>query len=124
MLERRRTVGRTALRSRSTLPPILEKLGLGVEGIGKCRSTSPEVQTLGMFELSSPAARPPLSLTPACTETKLHPQLHHRSAATAFVLWRLGYGLDVGMLLQGLPQRFAEDAHAAAVDYADAWQAG
>lgn len=35
-----------------------------------------------------------------------------------------GYGFDVGMLLEGLAQGFAEDAHAAAVDDADARESG
>ena len=54
----------------------------------------------------------------------LHPQLHHGRPTAALILRRLGYRLHVRMLLQGLPQRFAEDAHAAAVDYADARQSG
>src|ERR1017187_4882281 len=44
----------------------------------------------------------------------LHPQLHHRSPATALILRGLGDRLHVRMLLQRLPQRFAEDAHTAA----------
>jgi len=39
----------------------------------------------------------------------------------ACVLRGLGYGLYVGMFLQHLTKGFAQDAHAAAVDHADAW---
>ena len=51
---------------------------------------------------------------------ELNPQLHHGRAATAFVLGRLGYGNHVRMFLQVLAQGLAEDAHAAAVNDADA----
>src|SRR5271165_6555410 len=54
----------------------------------------------------------------------LHPQLYYGGAGAAFVLRGFGYGFYVGMLLQQLAEGFAEDAHAAAVDYADAFQAG
>src|SRR5580692_12377703 len=54
----------------------------------------------------------------------LHPQLHHGRPTAALFLRRLGYRLHVRMLLQRLPQRFAEDAHAAAVDHAHPRQAG
>src|SRR5580698_2480983 len=46
----------------------------------------------------------------------LHPQLHHGRPTAALILRRLGHRLHVGMLLQRLPQRFAEDAHATAMD--------
>ena len=53
-----------------------------------------------------------------------HSQLHHGRSAAAFVLWWFGYRLYVRVLLQGLAQGFAEDAHAAAVDNAHAGQSG
>src|SRR5579872_1685302 len=56
--------------------------------------------------------------------TKSDPQVHHCSSAATLVLGRLGHGLDMRMLLQGLTEGFAEDAHTAAVDYADAGQSG
>ena len=54
----------------------------------------------------------------------LDTKLYYCGAGAAFVLGGLGYGFYVGMLLQQLAQGFAEDAHAAAVDYADAGQSG
>jgi hypothetical protein len=53
-----------------------------------------------------------------------HSQFDYCGAGAAFVLWRLGYGFYVGVLLQELAEGLAEDAHAAAVDYADAREAG
>src|SRR5215472_14016772 len=52
------------------------------------------------------------------------PQLHHRGSAAAFVLRRFGDRGDVGVLLEHLPQGLAQDAHAAAVDDADARESG
>jgi len=54
----------------------------------------------------------------------LNAEFHDRRTAAAFILRRLGDGGDVRMLLQHLAQGFAQDAHAAAVDDADAWQSG
>jgi len=54
----------------------------------------------------------------------LDAQLYYCGTGAAFVLWGFGYGFYVGVLLQKLAEGFAEDAHAAAVDYADAGQAG
>src|SRR5580658_6915837 len=54
----------------------------------------------------------------------LHAKLYYCGAGAAFVLWGLGDRLYVGELLQELAEGFAEDAHAAAVDYADGGQAG
>lgn len=51
-------------------------------------------------------------------------QFHHRGATAALVLRRLGHGADVGMLLQGLAQSLAEDAHTTSVHYANPGQAG
>src|SRR5579872_711574 len=56
--------------------------------------------------------------------TKSDPQVHHCGSAATLLLRRLGHRLHVRMLLQGLTQGFAEDAHAAAVDYADSGQSG
>ena len=53
-----------------------------------------------------------------------YPQLYHRSPAATLILRRLGYRLHVRMLLQRLPQGFAQDAHAAAMDHTDSRQAG
>ena len=54
----------------------------------------------------------------------LYPQLHHRCAASAFILRGLSHRFNMRMRLQGLAQGFAEDTHAAAVDDADTRQAG
>src|SRR5439155_26044783 len=55
---------------------------------------------------------------------KLQSQLHYRRSRTAFVLRRFGDRIHVRMLLQELAQRFAQDAHAAAVDNAHPRQSG
>ena len=51
-------------------------------------------------------------------------QLDYRCAASAFVLRGLGHGDYVRVLLQELAEGFAEDAHAAAVNDADARESG
>src|SRR5437899_5066939 len=55
---------------------------------------------------------------------KLQSQLHYRRPRSALVLRRLGDRLNMWMLLQELAQRFAQDAHAAAVNYAHARHSG
>src|SRR2546422_2935728 len=60
--------------------------------------------------------------SPACEV--LHPQLHHRSPAPTFVLRRLRHRRYVGVFLQILPQRLAQNPHAAAVDDAYFWHPG
>src|SRR5438876_12094493 len=55
---------------------------------------------------------------------KLQSQLHYRRPRSALVLRRLGDRLNMWMLLQELAQRFAQDAHAAAVDNAHPRQSG
>ena len=72
---------------------------------------------------STSESRPSDDSPPLCM-TNLNPQLHYRCPAAALILRRLGYRLHVRMLLQGLAQGFAQDAHAAAVDYAYARQSG
>src|SRR6266404_3832341 len=52
--------------------------------------------------------------SPACEV--LHPQLHHRSPTPTLILRRLRHRRYVGVLLQVLAQRLAQDPHAAAVD--------
>ena len=56
--------------------------------------------------------------------TTLHPQLHHRGSAPAFILRRFGYRFHMRVILQILPQRLPQDSHAAAVHYAHSRQAG
>ena len=51
-------------------------------------------------------------------------QLHHSRSAAAFIVWRLCHCGYVRVLLEHLAEGFAEDAHAAAVDDADAREAG
>jgi hypothetical protein len=47
-------------------------------------------------------------------------EFDHRGPASAFVLWGLGNRGDMRMLLEVLAEGFAENAHAAAMDDADA----
>src|SRR5437879_7077895 len=54
----------------------------------------------------------------------LDAQLDERRPAAAFVLRGLGHQRYVRVLLQHLAESFAEDAHTAAMDYADAGQPG
>ena len=54
----------------------------------------------------------------------LNIQFHQRCATPTLVLRSFRHCRHVGMLLEGLAEGFAEDAHAAAVDYADAGEAG
>src|SRR5260370_37585937 len=52
------------------------------------------------------------------------PQLHHRRPPSTLILRGLLDRFHMGMLLQPLPQRLAQNAHAAAMHHAHARQAG
>ncbi len=51
-------------------------------------------------------------------------EFHDRRSLAAFVLWGLGDGGDVGVAAEVFAEGAAEDAHAGAVDDADARKAG
>src|SRR5437660_2846829 len=55
---------------------------------------------------------------------KLQSQLHYRRPRSALVLLRLGDRLHMWVLLQELAQGLAQNAHAAAMNYAHARQSG
>ncbi len=52
---------------------------------------------------------------PPIPSRNLNPQLYHRGSTSAFVLCRFRHRFHVWMLLQILPKRFPQNAHAAAV---------
>src|SRR5438094_888507 len=68
-----------------------------------------------------------IKVDPDCTlrERRLRSShLHYRRPRSALVLRRLGDRLNMWMPLQDLAQRFAQDAHAAAMNYAHARHSG